>query len=268
MNLLQTNFQTSRPVALVTGSGAPRVGQIVARHLAGLGCRIALHAYQSVDEAHLCADEIAKEFQTEVIVTTGSLEESDTAESLVNEVVQHFGRIDVLVNSAAIWHPTKLEEVTAEELLRYYQINTLSCWMAARAAGLIMVEQESGGCIINISDWATVRPYLDHAAYFPSKGGVDAMTCSLAIELGHRNPKIRVNGIKPGPVLLAKEVDPEQQEKIAQSTLVKRVGTAEHIAHAVQFLCENDFVNGSFITVDGGRSIYASDGLQVGMNTG
>ena len=60
----------------------------------------------------------------------------------------------------------------------------------------------------------------------------------------------------------------EQQEKIAQSTLVKRVGTAEHIAHAVQFLCENTFVNGSFITVDGGRSIFAPDGLQVGMNTG
>jgi NAD(P)-dependent dehydrogenase (short-subunit alcohol dehydrogenase family) len=268
MNLLQTNFQTDKPVALVTGSGAPRVGQVIARHLASLGCRLALHAYQSVTEAKMSADEISKEFETEVIVTQGSLEESGTAESIVNEVAHDFGRIDILVNSAAIWHPTRLEEVTAEELLRYYQINTLSCWMAARAAGLIMAKQEAGGCIINISDWATVRPYLDHAAYFPSKGGVDAMTQSLAVELGHRNPNIRVNGIKPGPVLLAKDVDKEQQEKIAQSTLVKRVGTAEHIAHAVQFLCENTFVNGSFITVDGGRSIFAPDGLQVGMNTG
>ena len=94
------------------------------------------------------------------------------------------------------------------------------------------------------------------------------MTRSLAVELGHRNPKIRVNCIKPGPVLLTDKVDAEQRKKIANSTLVKRVGTAEHIAHAVQFLCENDFVTGTSITVDGGRSIFAPDGLQVGMNTG
>ena len=131
-----------------------------------------------------------------------------------------------------------------------------------------MENQDSGGSIINISDWATERPYLDHAAYFPSKGGVDSMTRSLAVELGHRNPKIRVNCIKPGPVLLTDKVDAEQRKKIANSTLVKRVGTAEHIAHAVQFLCENDFVTGTSITVDGGRSIFAPDGLQVGMNTG
>ena len=268
MHQFTATYQTANPIALVTGSGAPRVGQVIAKHLASLGCKIALHANQSVDQAEIASKEIKKDYHTDVIITKGSLEDPTTSEDLIAQVVQHFGRIDILVNSAAIWHPTKLEEITVGELERYYRINTMASWLACRAAGLAMANQDSGGSIINISDWATERPYLDHAAYFPSKGGVDSMTRSLAVELGHRNPKIRVNCIKPGPVLLTDKVDAEQRKKIANSTLVKRVGTAEHIAHAVQFLCENDFVTGTSITVDGGRSIFAPDGLQVGMNTG
>ena len=268
MNSLHRNFNTTNPVALVTGSGAPRVGQVIAKHLASLGCHVALHAYQSVKDANSTATAISATHGTQTIVIQGALEEPENAESIVNQVIDRFGRLDILVNSAAIWHPTKLEDVTSEELIRYYKINTLACWLTSRAAGLFMTKQNSGGCIVNISDWATERPYLDHAAYFPTKGGVDTMTRSFAVELGHRNPRVRVNCIKPGPVLLGDQVSEDQRKTIADSTLVKRVGTAEHIAHAVQFLCENDFVTGSFITVDGGRSIFAPDGLQVGMNTG
>lgn len=268
MNRLQNIFNNEHPVAFITGSGAPRVGQVIAKHLATLGCHIALHANQSIEGANNAAKDIKERYGNECIVVQGALEDPTRAETIVQDVVQQFGRIDILVNSAAIWHPTRLEDVTTEELMQYYQINTLACWLTSRAAGLTMSQQDSGGCIINLGDWATERPYLDHAAYFPSKGGVDTMTRSLAVELGHRNPKIRVNCIKPGPVLLADEVDPEERKKIADSTLVKRVGTAEHIAHAVQFLCENDFMTGSLIAVDGGRSIFAPDGLQVGMNTG
>ncbi len=268
MNSLFDVYQTKTPVALVTGSGAPRVGQAIAKHLAYLGCSIGLHAHESSDAAEVAALELQDLYGSEVLITSGSLQEHATAERLVREVVEHFGRIDILVNSAAIWFPTSIEDITPKELVDYFEINTMSSWLAARAAGLQMVQQESGGSIINISDWATDRPYLDHAAYFPSKGGVDAMTRSLAVELAHRNSRIRVNCIKPGPVLLADEVDQQQADRIANSTLVKRVGTAEHIAHAVQFLCENDFVNGIAMPVDGGRTIYAPDGLQVGMNTG
>ena len=138
----------------------------------------------------------------------------------------------------------------------------------ARAAGLLMVDQPSGGCIVNISDWATIRPYLDHAAYFPSKGSVEVMTRSLAVELAQRNPRIRVNCIQPGPVLLADDVSEEDVHRIASSTLVRRIGTPQHLATTVQFLCENDFVTGVCLPVDGGRSIFAPDGLQVGLNLG
>ena len=131
-----------------------------------------------------------------------------------------------------------------------------------------MVEQVTGGSIINIGDWATVRPYLDHAAYFPSKGAIEVMTRSLAVELAHRNRKIRVNCIQPGPVMLADHVSESHRKRVAASTLVGEVGTPHHVAHAVRFLCENDFVTGICLPVDGGRQIYAPDGLQVGLNTG
>ena len=131
-----------------------------------------------------------------------------------------------------------------------------------------MVTQATGGSIINLGDWATVRPYLDHAAYFPSKGAVETMTRSLAVELGQRNQRIRVNCIQPGPVLLGEEATQDFAAKMATCTLAGRMGTPEHIAHAAQFLCENDFVTGICLPVDGGRSVFAPDGIQSGLNSG
>ncbi|TWU07871.1 SDR family NAD(P)-dependent oxidoreductase [Stieleria varia] len=265
---LQSVFGCQHPVALITGSGAPRVGRAIAIELAAHGCYIALHANSSVDEAHQVARSLTDEFGVEVIVTSGSLAGDSTAEDIVGQSADHFGRIDIVVNSAAIWSPTPLNEVTPDEIRRYVDINTIGSFMTARAAANRMSNQPTGGSIVNIGDWATVRPYLDHAAYFPSKGAVEVMTRSLAVEFAQWNSKIRVNCVQPGPVLLADDVPAPQQQKLAKSTLSGRIGTAQHVAHAVRFLCENDFVNGVCLPVDGGRTIYAPDGLQVGMNTG
>ena len=268
MTTLQDNFQTDHPVALITGSGADRVGRNIAQHLASLGCHVALHANTSVDEAKSVAKQIQSDHSVKAIVTSGSLEDENVPDRLVGETFEAFGRIDILVNSAAIWSPTPLTEITASEIQRYFNINTLASFLCARAAGMRMAKQDTGGSIVNIGDWATVRPYLDHAAYFPSKGSVEVMTRSLAVELAQFHASIRVNCIKPGPVLLADDVNESKANEIAASTLVGRVGKAENVSHAVQFLCENDFVNGICLPVDGGRSIFAPDGMQVGMNTG
>ncbi len=268
MPTLKEVFQIDHPVALVTGSGSPRVGRAVATHLAKLGCRIALHANTSMTEAEKGAAVIRDQHGSEVIVAIGALDDPLVPEQLVNDTHRHFGRIDILVNSAAIWRPTRLEQITAAEIRNYFDVNATATFLCARAAGMIMADQSSGGSIINIGDWATVRPYLDHAAYFPSKGAVEAMTRSLAVELAHRNPSIRVNCILPGPVLLAEDVTEHYARQIAESTLVQRVGHPQHVAHAVQFLCENDFVTGVCLPVDGGRRIFAPDGLQIGANSG
>ncbi|MGB7325519.1 MAG: SDR family oxidoreductase, partial [Rubripirellula sp.] len=190
---LREVFDCDSPVALVTGSGAPRVGRAIAGHLASLGCRIALHANTSVDQAHQAATKMRSEHGVDVIVTAGALDDDRVPDRLVAQTHDHFKRIDILVNSAAIWRPTPLAQVTADELRRYFEINTIASFLCARAAAMLMEAQACGGSIINIGDWATGRPYLDHAAYFPSKGGVEVMTRSLAVEFAELNRRIRVN---------------------------------------------------------------------------
>lgn len=261
MSRIAKLFADPHPVALVTGSGAPRVGNVIARHLASLGCRIVIHANTSMEAAERTATELRAE-GVETIVVQASIEKSEQVERMIEEVVETFGRLDILVNSAAIWEPKPLEDVTPDDVRRYFEVNTLGTFVAARSAGLQMVTQPKGGVIINIGDWGLVRPYLDHAAYFPSKGAIEGMTRSLAVELAERNRAVRVNCIHPGPVLLGDDLPTATQAAVMGSTLLKRVGTPEHVAHAVQFLVENDFVTGAAIPVDGGRTIYADDGLQ------
>ncbi|WP_404305697.1 SDR family NAD(P)-dependent oxidoreductase [Neorhodopirellula lusitana] len=267
MSLRQT-FDTDAPVAIVTGSGAPRVGRVIAEKLSRRGCHVALHANSSVDEAEAAASSWQTKFDRDAIVVTGSLDDDAVCDSIIDQTHSHYGRLDILVNSAAIWSPTSLDEITGDEIRRYFQINSVASLLCSRAAGRHMVGQPHGGAIIQIGDWATVRPYADHAAYFPSKGAVEAMTRSLAVELGSRNARVRVNCVQPGPVLLGDDVPAETTRQLIDSTLARRIGTPEDVASAVAFLCENTFVTGVCLPVDGGRGIFAPDGLQVGRNTG
>ncbi|MCR9117152.1 MAG: SDR family oxidoreductase [bacterium] len=254
---MQTNFAADQPVAIVTGSGAPRVGNIIARRLAKLGCAVVIHANHSMDEARQTTQEIEAAGGT-AIALQADLSSEEQCEQLIEKSFERFGRIDVLVNSAAIWESKPLESATAEDVRKHFEANTLGSWVCARAAGLKMVDQPTGGVIINIGDWAIVRPYKEYAAYFPSKGAIPAMTRSLAVELGERNSAIRVNAVLPGPVMIPDQVTDEERRRTVNATIVKREGSADNIAHAVQFLIENDFITGVCLPVDGGRTIYAA----------
>lgn len=251
---LKDLFGTAHPVALVTGSGAKRVGNIVARTLAARGFHLVLHANRSLVEAEGTMNEI-REAGGQAITLAADLTADSAAYKLVDDAHQHFGRLDVLVNCAAIWRPVPLEKVTADEVRRNFEINTLATFLCSQQAGLKMAAQPTGGVIINIGDWAIARPYLNYAAYFPSKGAIPALTRDLAIELAARNPRVRVNAILPGPVMLPPDLPAAEREKSIAGTLVKREGSPENIAHAVLFLIENDFVTGACIPVDGGRTI-------------
>lgn len=241
-------------VALVTGSGKRRVGNVVATMLAGRGYQIALHYRQSAAEAHDTVRQLgeqgthARAFQADVA------SESDV-DRLMRQVLDQFGRLDVLVTAAAVWEPKRLEDVTAEDVRRQFEINALGTFLCCQKGGLIMVKQPEGGVIVTIGDWAVGRPYLDYAAYFPSKGAIPALTRSMAVELGSRNPAVRVNCILPGPVMFPQDLSEEERSRSVGATLVRRVGRPEHVGHAVLFLVENDFVTGACLTVDGGRSI-------------
>lgn len=255
MNSFSENFQTDHPVALVTGSGAPRVGDTVLRKLAKMGCRVVVHANSSMERAKETVAEL-KQAGVEAIALQADLTNADQAARLIDQTCEAFGRIDILVNAAAIWKRIPLEETTAADMREHFEANTLGTWVCAKTAGLRMVEQPTGGAIINIGDWAIVRPYENYAAYFPSKGAIPALTKSLAVELGQRNNKIRVNAVLPGPVMIPDSTPDEERLATIRATLLKTEGSAEHIAHAVVFLAENSFVTGVCLPIDGGRSIF------------
>ena len=241
-------------VALVTGSGKRRVGNVVAETLADRGYSIAVHYNRSAEEANEAVARFKAQGVDAAAFGANVAEEGDVAR-LFDQVIERFGRLDVLVTAAAVWERKCLEETTADDVRRQFDINALGTFLCCRKAGLIMVGQPEGGAIVTIGDWATARPYLNYAAYFVGKGSIETMTRNLAIELAHRNPAVRVNSILPGPVMLPSDLSEAEVAGSVAGTLVKRVGRPENVAHAVLFLIENDFITGVCLPVDGGRTI-------------
>ncbi|MEE3369105.1 MAG: SDR family oxidoreductase [Planctomycetota bacterium] len=254
MEDLNLVFGTPRPVALITGSGAPRIGNCIARTLFAHGYRVVLHARESIADAHTTADELDAG-GSDTLVLSGDLTDESEAHAVVDGARDHFGRLDVLVNCAAIWHSRPLEETTAQDLRDHFDANAVASFLCAQRAGLIMSGQSHGGAIINLGDWATLRPYLGYAAYFPSKGAIPTMTRSLAVELSRRNSRIRVNAVLPGPAMLPGTLSQTEHDKAIQATLLQKAGRPEDIANAVTFLAQSTFITGVSLPVDGGRSI-------------
>jgi pteridine reductase len=246
------------PVALVTGVGKRRIGWHVADALLARGYRLALQYRTSADEANDIVNRARKE-NLEAIAVHADVTDEDSVRTMVNTTLSQFDRIDVLVNAAAVWQRKPLEEVTATDVRLHFDTNALGTFLASQHVGLAMVRQSEGGSIINIGDWAEVRPYLNYAAYFPSKGAVTAMTRSLAVELGTRNPKVRVNCILPGPVMLPADLPAAERQQAIDATLVKHEGNAHNIALAVLHFIDNDFVTGVCLPVDGGRTVFTGE---------
>ncbi len=249
----------SRPlVALITGAGKRRVGWHVAQALADRGAALAIHYRSSAAEARETVAALRGR-PVDADAFSADLTDEAAVRRLVGEVRERFGRIDVLVNCAAMWQRKPLEEVTAADVRAHFETNTLGTFLCSQQAGLAMVGQATGGQIVTIGDWAEVRPYLNYAAYFPSKGAITSLTRVLAVELGTRNPRVRVNCILPGPVFLPPDLPEEERRQAIEATLVKREGRPDNIAQAVLSFLDNDFVTGACLPVDGGRSIYAID---------
>jgi pteridine reductase len=196
------------------------------------------------------------------------LTDERAARGLIQQTLDRFGRIDVLVNTAAAWKSKRLEEVTADDVRYFFETNTLSTFLCSQQAGLAMVRQPKGGCIVTVGDWAIERPYLNYAAYFPSKGAIPTLTRCLAVELGTRNPSVRVNCILPGPVMLPPDLLEAERHNAIQGTLVKREGRPDNVVQAALFFIDNDFVTGVCLPVDGGRRIYAPDAPDASTETG
>jgi len=245
-------------VALITGSGKRRVGNAVAAALADRGYAIALHYNRSAEEARQTVAQLAEQ-GVRAAAFQANVADEPQVDRLFDEVLGHFGRLDVMVTAAAVWQRTPLEQLTAADVRRQFDVNTLGTLLCCRRAGLIMAGQPEGGVIVTIGDWATRRPYANYAAYFASKGAIPTLTRSMAVELARRNPNVRVNCILPGPVMLPDDLSQAEVKGAVAGTLLKRAGRPENVAHAVLFLVDNDYVTGVCLPVDGGRTIAGTE---------
>lgn len=237
-------------VALITGSGV-RVGREIALALAGRGMNIAIHYNASAGGAEETVT-VAKGLGIEAEAFRCDLSDVSAIPSLIERVAERWGRLDALVNSAAIFPRTSWEEIDEAAWDRAIAVNLkapfFTSWHAAP-----LLRADGGGKIVNIADWAGMRPYRNYLPYLVSKGGVITMTKAMAKELA---PDVTVNAIAPGPVLLPEEMDEAAVERIREATLLKRLGSPADVANSVVYLVEmTDFVTGHVLVVDGGRLI-------------
>ena len=237
-------------VVLVTGA-AKRVGRSIALALARRGAQVAFTYRTSQKEADTLVQELGA-LGSKALAVRADVSRSADVAAAVSQAIQAFGRIDVLVNNAAIFPRTPwsaLDEAAWDEIMN---TNLKGPYLVAKAVGDRMKAQQSGK-IINIADWAGERPYKDYLPYCVSKAGVVALTKALALELA---PDIQVNAISPGPVMLPEEMTPAEEAAVVKATPLKRIGSPEDIANAVVFLIEgSDFITGAVLPVDGGRLI-------------
>lgn len=248
---------TQPRVALVTGSGKKRIGWHVAAALAERGYNLVVHYHTSAADAQAALADFRRPGM-EVFAVPADLTDETAVCGLFQATLDRFGRLDVFVHCAGLWSKGRLEEVRGADVVRHFEVNVLSTFLCAREAGLAMVRQPEGGCIITLGDWAVARPYRDYAAYFASKGAIPTLTRSLAVELGTRNPRVRVNCIEPGPVLFPPDLPESERREAVESTLTRHEGSPDHIARAVLALIDNDFITGVSLPVDGGRTIFAA----------
>lgn len=245
---------TPRKLALITGSGKRRVGSVVADALAQRGFDIVLHYNRSAAEAEETAAKL-RAYGVDVVAAQANVADELQVAGMFARVMERFGRLDVLVTAAAVWEPKPLDETTAADVRRQFDINTLGTFLCCQQAGRIMAGQSEGGLIVTIGDWATVRPYPGYAAYFAGKGSISTMTRVLAVELAEKNRNIRVNSILPGPVMLPENLSQPEVAGAVAGTLLKRPGKPENVAQAVLFFLDCDYTTGVCLPVDGGRTI-------------
>jgi pteridine reductase len=234
-------------VALVTGS-ARRLGKAIALGLARSGVNIALHYHTSIQDATATASEL-QAVGVEVVQIQGDLSEVKQAERVVDQAAAAWGRLDILINNAAILKRTPVSTVTELQWNALLNTNLRGPFFCAQRAASEMIKT-GGGVIVNFTDTGVDIAWPGFIPYLISKAGIEMMTYGLAKAFA---PEIRVNAIAPGPALLEDGHTAEDRDTFIQRTLLKRLGGVDSIVEAVLYLIQADFVTGVVLPVDGGQ---------------
>ncbi|SDY56973.1 pteridine reductase [Nitrosomonas sp. Nm58] len=240
-------------VILVTG-GAKRVGAAICCKLHAQGANLMVHYRSSQNDAQMLRQTLEQTRPDSVALIQADLLDIDRLPDLIEETVRRFGKLDALVNNASSFFPTPIGQLTEQAWVDLMGSNLKAPLFLSQAA--VPYLEKRHGCIVNIVDIHVEQPLKNYVIYNAAKGGLAALTRSLALELA---PLIRVNGVSPGPILWPEHeewIDKSLRKEIIDRTLLKRMGEPEDIARAVHFLiADAPFITGQIIAVDGGRSI-------------
>ena len=245
-------MELTNKVALITGG--KRIGLVVASTLAPLGIDIALSYARSKAEADQAVGEV-RGANRRAAAFHADLTQPDAAAALVQQTVDTFGRLDILINMASVYVARPFDELTAADWDAVVNVDLRAAFLCARAAAPHMRAQ-GGGRIINFSDWVarSGRPrYRGFVPYYVAKAGIIGLTEVLALELA--GDRILVNAIAPGPILPPPDTSEEESRAVVEATPLGRWGGEAEIANAVRALLESDFITGETIRVDGGRHL-------------
>jgi NAD(P)-dependent dehydrogenase (short-subunit alcohol dehydrogenase family) len=241
-------------VALVTGA-AHRVGRAIALELARRGVHILVHYNSSSPDTVRSTVQDIKSMGVDAFAVQGNVGTPEGVSQIFTGVREHFGRLNILVNSASVFQKRGLLDVTYEEWQETMAVNLTGPFLCTQAAVELMRQNTpSGGCIVNICDRGVDTPWPDYAHHGVSKAALWSLTQVSAVSLA---PDIRVNAVIPGPVMkpAGRNMSDEAWEAVGKTLPLQRVGSGEDVARAVAYLVTEDFLTGTLIHVNGGEHL-------------
>ena len=234
---------------LITG-GARRLGAATARALHAVGANVVIHHRTSGQEAATLIGTFNAIRPDSAVTVQADLLDIARLPGLVAAAIQHFGRLDILVNNASSFYATPIGTVTGAQFEDLIGTNFRAPLFLAQAAAQELRQRR--GLILNMVDIHGMKPLKDYPAYSSAKAALIMLTRSLARDLA---PEVRVNGIAPGPVMWPTDLDATMQAQIIEKTLLKRAGEPADIGKAaLYFAALAPYVTGQILAVDGGRS--------------
>lgn len=241
-------------VTLITG-GDSGIGRAVAILFAKEGADIAIGYLNEHSDADKTRNEVEK-YGRRCFIKAGDISKEKECYDLVDDAIKHYGKIDILVNNAAVHYQAKsLEEITTENMIRTFETNIYSYIWVTKA---VLRHMKEGGVIINTTSVTAYRGSPDLIDYAATKGAIVAFTRSLAQNLLKR--KIRVNGVAPGPIwtpLIPSTFDAEKVSQHGSDAPLERAGEPVEVAPSYLFLASRDssYINGQVIHPNGGEII-------------
>jgi glucose 1-dehydrogenase len=252
---------------LVTG-GSSGIGQAIAVRFAEYGANVAINYLRRPEEAkdteeqvHACTSRVAQMGVRDVLVG-GDVSDEDDVVRMVGEAVEGLGGLDILVNNAGIQISRPSDELSSADFDRVLAVNLRGSFLCARETIRHLLAEEKPGSVVNVSSVHQLIPKPNYLGYSTSKGGMQNLTRTLALEYAGRG--IRVNGVGPGatvtPINRAWIDDPVKRRQVEEHIPMQRAGEADEMAGVVCFLSSDmgAYITGQTVFVDGGLTLFPS----------